>query len=156
MVLSRTKSLPLAATDTGIAVGLALALASRPIAQLRVAEAWVQRGAAFSFSLYLLHVPLGLLIGAALERLGWSRDLAPPGMAAYSAFGLTVGLSMIAAWAFAALTEEKTPAARRFLKGLTMQTRHPLWGGLPVPAEATARGAGPARPGEYAHKGEVP
>ena len=87
---------------------LALRLPSRPSRNLPVAEPLVGRGAAFSFSLYVLHVPVGLLIGASLERLGWPRDLGAPGLASYSAFGLTVGATLVAAFLFAQLTERNT------------------------------------------------
>jgi peptidoglycan/LPS O-acetylase OafA/YrhL len=117
MVLSRTQWLPLVATDVGIALGLALALATRRIARLQIADGWVRRGADFSFSLYLLHVPVGLAAGALLERAGWPRDLAPPGAATYSAFGLAVCIALGAAFLFARATEANTGAVRRILRG---------------------------------------
>jgi peptidoglycan/LPS O-acetylase OafA/YrhL len=116
MVLSRAKVTPIVMTDAGIAVGLALALASRPIACFRIAEAVVRRGAGFSYSLYVLHVPVALLIGATLETLGWPRGLAAPGAAAYSAFAITCALTLAAAWLFARATEDHTAAFRRWLK----------------------------------------
>jgi peptidoglycan/LPS O-acetylase OafA/YrhL len=116
MVLSRAKTAPVLVTDAAIALGLALALASRPISALRIAEPIVRRGAAFSFSLYVLHLPIGVLIGAALEKLGWSKELMPPGPAAYSAFCLTAVGALGFTYLFARATEHKTAAFRRWLK----------------------------------------
>jgi peptidoglycan/LPS O-acetylase OafA/YrhL len=116
MVLSRTKSVPIMATDAAIALGLAVALASRPIAAWRFAKPIVQRGASCSFSLYVLHVPIGLLIGASLEKLGWPRELVGPGFASYSAFVITALGALAAAYVFARATEHHTAAFRNWLK----------------------------------------
>jgi peptidoglycan/LPS O-acetylase OafA/YrhL len=115
MILSRAKVAPQLATDGGVAVGLAIALACAPIVRVRIVDSLVRRGAAFSFSLYILHLPVALVIGAALEKLGWRRELAPPGLAAYVAFGITVALTMAVAYGFARLTEDHTAAVRRWL-----------------------------------------
>jgi peptidoglycan/LPS O-acetylase OafA/YrhL len=121
MVLSRANAVPMLMTDTGIAIGLAIALASQPIASFRIADRIVTRGAAFSFSLYLLHLPVGLLVGAVLERLGWPSGLAPPGPATHSAFVVTVLFALLAAYLFARVTEDNTATFRRWLRRSTPQ-----------------------------------
>ena len=116
LVLSRASILPLPVTDGAIALGLAVAFACPTITRLRIADSIVRRGAAFSFSLYLTHVPVGLFIGAALERVGWPRDLAPPGLATYSAFVITAVSCVGVAILFGRATEDNTERVREWLK----------------------------------------
>jgi peptidoglycan/LPS O-acetylase OafA/YrhL len=117
MVVSRTGALPLRLSDLGVAGGLALALCCREIVTFSVAERIVSRGAGFSFSLYLIHLPVGLLIGAILERLGWPAMLVQPGLAALAAFGITLAGCLFSAHLFARATEDHTAALRRLLRG---------------------------------------
>jgi peptidoglycan/LPS O-acetylase OafA/YrhL len=116
MIVSRMKSVPLETIDAGIAIGLALALACRPILGFRVPGPLVYRGAAFSFSLYLLHIPVGLLAGAVLETVGFPRELAPPGSVSFAAFVVTAATCLAASYGFARLTEDNTDAVRRWLR----------------------------------------
>ena len=115
MIASRAALLPLELIDAGIAIGTGAALACRKTMQIRFLEPVMRRGAAFSYSLYVLHIPVGLLIGALLETLGWPRDLSPPGIAPYSAFLVSVALTLLVAHGFARLTEDHTARLRGWL-----------------------------------------
>ena len=68
-----------------------------------------------SYSLYLIHLPIGVFVGGVLERLGWPATLIAPGPAAYAAFALIVAIALACAYLFAQLTEKHTARFRRFL-----------------------------------------
>jgi peptidoglycan/LPS O-acetylase OafA/YrhL len=78
MISSRTGHLPLIATDVAIALGLALAISCRSIVMLSIAPKAMQAGAQFSYSLYLIHLPVAVTVGALLEKLGWPSVLSQP------------------------------------------------------------------------------
>jgi len=115
LVLSRTAIVPGFVADLGVGTGLAIAISCRKLANADILEAIAARGAAFSYSLYLIHLPIGIFIGGVLERLGWPTTLMAPGLEAYGAFALIVAISLIAAYLFAQLTEKHTARFRRFL-----------------------------------------
>jgi peptidoglycan/LPS O-acetylase OafA/YrhL len=115
LVLARAAFLPVLATDLGVGLGLAAAVACRPIANAPVLEGLAARGAAFSYSLYLIHLPVGVLAGALLQRLGFPETLMLPGARAYAAFALIAAAALLSAIGFARLTERHTASFRRFL-----------------------------------------
>jgi len=118
LVLSRTGLLPGLATDAGVGIGLAVAVACRPIANADLAAGLAARGAAFSYSLYLIHLPVALFAAAILQRLGWPATLIPPGPMAYASFLLIAAAALAAAMLFASLTEKHTAKLRRYLSGV--------------------------------------
>ncbi|MBV9975476.1 MAG: acyltransferase [Hyphomicrobiales bacterium] len=115
LLVSRTTLVPGVVADLGVGIGLAIAISCRKIASAEILKSVAARGAAFSYSLYLIHLPIGVFVGGLLERLGWPRTLVAPGLEAYTAFTLIVAVSLIAAYLFAQLTEKHTARFRRFL-----------------------------------------
>jgi peptidoglycan/LPS O-acetylase OafA/YrhL len=115
MIFSRTGVVPSYATDAAIAVLLALSLSSRAVVSLNIAPRVVRPGAECSYSLYLIHLPIALVIGAALTKWGWPSDLSQPGLETYSAFCITIALSVLAAVGFARVTEANTEQFRAWL-----------------------------------------
>jgi peptidoglycan/LPS O-acetylase OafA/YrhL len=115
LVVSRTAVLPLFVTDLGVGIGLALAVACRGIANAPIVEPLAARGASFSYSLYLIHLPVGVFAGAILQRLGFPETLMLPGPSAYASFALIAATALTAAILFAQLTERHTASFRRFL-----------------------------------------
>jgi peptidoglycan/LPS O-acetylase OafA/YrhL len=115
LVTSRAAILPVPVTDLGVGIGLTLAVACRGIANAPIVEPIAARGASFSYSLYLIHLPVGVFAGAILQRLGFPETLMLPGPRAYAAFALIVATALTAAIVFARLTEHRTASFRRFL-----------------------------------------
>ncbi|HEY8565406.1 MAG TPA: acyltransferase [Beijerinckiaceae bacterium] len=116
LVLSRLSVLPVPLTSTLVAAGLALAVACRAITGARIFDnAAVRRGAGFSFSLYLTHLPVALLAGALIQRLGGAGELQQPGTPAYITWTALVAAALLAADLFARLTEDRTAQVRRAL-----------------------------------------
>jgi peptidoglycan/LPS O-acetylase OafA/YrhL len=115
LVLSRTAILPALATDLGVGIGLMLAVSCRRIADAPILEPLAARGASFSYSLYLIHLPVGVFAGAILQRLGFPETLMLPGLRAYAAFALIATTALLVAMGFASLTEHHTARFRRFL-----------------------------------------
>ena len=115
LVLSRTSLVPGLLADLGVGLGLAVALSCRQISNADILSPIAARGAAFSYSLYLIHLPIGVFVGGVLERFGWPTTLIMPGPAAYSAFALIVATALTCAYLFAQLTEKHTARFRRFL-----------------------------------------
>ncbi|MBV9111336.1 MAG: acyltransferase [Hyphomicrobiales bacterium] len=118
LVLSRTILMPGVMADLGVGLGLAVALSCRQISNAEILSPIAARGASFSYSLYLIHLPVGVFVGGVLERFGWPTTLIPPGPAAYAAFVLIVAIALIVAYFFAELTEKHTARFRRFLSRL--------------------------------------
>jgi len=116
MVFSRLALVGNLWTDTAIALAMAVALASPAVLRFAVLPRLAGWGAAFSFSLYVLHLPLAILIGAMLETAGWPPTFAQPGQASFSAFAITVAACIGASWAFATQTEARTHAFRAWLR----------------------------------------
>jgi peptidoglycan/LPS O-acetylase OafA/YrhL len=115
LVASRAAILPVYATDLGVGLGLALAVSCRNIANASILEPLAARGAGFSYSLYLIHLPVAVLAGAVLQRLGFPATLMLPGPGAYAAFLVIAAVALSAAMLFAQLTERHTASFRRFL-----------------------------------------
>jgi len=116
LVISRAAVLPGPVTDIGVAIGLALALACPRIVSFNIAQRLVRRGAGLSYSLYVIHLPLVIFVGAILERSGWPKTLAPPGPQTYAAFACVVAAAIGAAYLFAKATEDNTAAVRGWLR----------------------------------------
>lgn len=117
LVIARAAIFPVLATDLGVGIGLTLAVACRGIANAPIVEPLAARGASFSYSLYLIHLPVGVFAGAILQRFGFPETLMLPGPRAYAAFALIAATALSAAILFARLTEHHTARFRRFLSG---------------------------------------
>jgi peptidoglycan/LPS O-acetylase OafA/YrhL len=119
LVLSRAALVPSLATDAGLAGGIALAFTCPTVMQWTARLRAVARGAGFSYSLYAIHLPLCIFVGALLERFaGWPHVLVQPNLRGFMAFGIMVISALVAARAFAFLTEDRTAAVREWLMGL--------------------------------------
>jgi len=75
----------------------------------------VRTGADFSYSLYLIHVPVTVLLGGVIEHFGWPSTLVVPGVPVYAAFAGLVISALAAAFLFAQVTERHTDRIRRLL-----------------------------------------
>jgi peptidoglycan/LPS O-acetylase OafA/YrhL len=113
--VSRLGILPLQATDLWISLALAVAFTSPGLIGFAIAPRLVKRWADFSFSLYVLHLPLAVFIGGALESAGWPGRLSGPSLQAYSAFAITMAVVLVASSAFAHVTERQTAELRAFI-----------------------------------------
>jgi len=124
LVLSRAALLPSLVTDACVAGGLAIAVASPVVMQWTAGVYAVPRGAAFSYSLYAIHLPVCVFVGALLERFaGWPHTLVQPDVRGLLAFGLMVICALAAARGFAYLTEDRTAAVREWLMSLRTSAR---------------------------------
>jgi peptidoglycan/LPS O-acetylase OafA/YrhL len=123
LVLSRMKFLPTEATDSALALFFAAALCCRMLVSTKFDVPWIRRGAGFSYSLYLTHLPVGIFCGAILEHFGLiPHHLSQPGFASLAAyFGLVVAM-LVTADLFARLTEDRTSQVRAFLRDLAGAT----------------------------------
>ena len=84
----------------------------------------ISRGAAFSYSLYLIHLPTGIFIGALYERcVGWPSHLVQPDLKGLIGFIAMTGAILCIANLFARLTEDHTSAFRRKLLALQASFR---------------------------------
>lgn len=116
-VVSRLQILPPFGTDLMVGIGTALAIANRRLLSWCPFERPVRIGADFSYSLYLIHVPITVCLGGLIERFGGPSSLALPGIPAYAAFtGMVIG-ALIAAFLFAQATERHTAQFRDMLLG---------------------------------------
>lgn len=115
LVVSRTSVVPGVLADLGVGLGLAIGVSCRKIANANLLEAIAARGASFSYSLYLIHLPIGVFVGGLLEHIGWPATLIAPGLEAYAAFAVIVAVALTCAYFFAQLTEKHTARFRRFL-----------------------------------------
>jgi len=116
LVLSRLKFGPLFATDVIVTLGLAVAISSRALVQLGGEVAVIRRGAGFSYSLYLIHLPVCLIVGAIFQRwLGWPAQLVQPDARGLAGFAGMVVIALFAALLFAMATEDHTTTVRRWL-----------------------------------------
>ncbi len=116
LVISRLKLVPVTATDVMVAGGLALAIANRGLMKLGRGLAPIRRGAGFSYSLYLIHLPVCLMVGALYQRwLGWPAGLVQPDAHGLLGMAGMIAAAVAAAWLFALATEDHTSAVRRWL-----------------------------------------
>ncbi|EIM24727.1 acyltransferase family protein [Microvirga lotononidis] len=113
-VLSRTQSVPVYATDLMVGLGTALAIANGRLLGWCPLRKPVRIGADFSYSLYLIHVPVTVLLGGIIEHFGWHSTLVVPSAPVYAAFAGLVISALVAAFLFAQVTERHTDRVRRF------------------------------------------
>jgi peptidoglycan/LPS O-acetylase OafA/YrhL len=114
-LVSRLQIVPPTATDLLVGFGTALAVSTRRLLGWCPMARRVEGGAAFSYSLYAVHLPFAVLLCALLERAGWSHDLVLPGPAAYAGFAGVVLTSILVAFVFSLATERQTDRIRRLL-----------------------------------------
>ena len=119
LVLSRLAVVPPLVSDFLIAIGITTAVSCRELMRIGDKVSFVRRGAAFSYSLYLIHLPVCIFIGALYERFaGWPSHLVQPDGMGILAFCVMVAATLLIANLFARLTEDHTSAFRRRLMQL--------------------------------------
>jgi hypothetical protein len=119
LVLSRLGIVALHATDLIAAFGITAAVSCRGLMKIGSGIPAISRGAAFSYSLYLIHLPTGIFIGALYERFaGWPSRLVQPDFKGLLGFAVMIGVVLFIANLFARLTEDHTTAFRRKLMSL--------------------------------------
>jgi peptidoglycan/LPS O-acetylase OafA/YrhL len=116
-VVSRLQVLPAVGTDLIVGLGTALAIACRRVLTWCPFERPIRNGANFSYSLYLVHLPVAVFLGGVLESVGWPAVLVAPGGFAYGVFIGTVLAVLAVAYGFAWATERHTGAVRDLLLG---------------------------------------
>lgn len=122
LVLSRLKVGPPFATDVVATLGIAIAISSRALIQCGDKLAWIRRGAGFSYSLYLIHLPTCVLIGALYQRwLQWPGQLVQPDATGLTGFAGMIAIALSIALLFGRATEDHTSAFRRWLTGLLLK-----------------------------------
>lgn len=122
LVVSRLKIATITATDLAAAAGIGAAFACQTLVRCPVNSRLLQRGARFSYSLYLIHLPVCLLFGALLERFArWPHTLVQPDAIGLGVFALTIGVGLLIALLFAMATEDRTAAMRRLLTRLWLR-----------------------------------
>jgi peptidoglycan/LPS O-acetylase OafA/YrhL len=109
---ARMRDFPLAVSDTLIAVAFGLAISSRLLLVWHWGAKASARMAAFSYSLYAIHLPVVVFIARMLERLGWADAVAASAGAGVD-FLVSVVAALLAAICFAWTTENRTDAVRR-------------------------------------------
>jgi peptidoglycan/LPS O-acetylase OafA/YrhL len=114
-VIARLQVVPPVATDVLVGFGTAVAIANGRLLAWCPVERLVRAGADCSYSLYLVHLPVVVFLGALLERFGWPAVLVQPGPFAYLAFAGLVAAVLGAAFLFAQATERHTNAVRGLL-----------------------------------------
>ncbi|MGZ3411894.1 MAG: acyltransferase family protein [Xanthobacteraceae bacterium] len=115
LVLSRLKVMPPYATDIMVSLGIAVAISSASLMKFG-RNTLIRRGAGFSYSLYLIHLPLALLVGATYERwLHWPAQLVQPDGRGLAGFFGMILIAIAVAWLFARLTEDHTANVRKWL-----------------------------------------
>lgn len=121
-VLSRLQIVPIYGTDLMVGLGAGLAIANRRLLSWCPLRGPVRTGADFSYSLYLVHVPVAVLAGGILERFGGPSVLVPPGPVAYAVFAALLGAALATAFLFSLVTERHTDRLRRLLVGRRAST----------------------------------
>lgn len=125
-VVSRMQVMPPFGTDLMVGLGTVLAIASRRLLAWCPLRTPVRIGADFSYSLYLIHVPVTVFLGGIIEHFGWPSTLVGPGVPAYAAFAGFVLAALAAAFVFAQVTERHTDRLRRLLLGRRRSTASAL------------------------------
>ena len=110
--LSRLGYVPLMLTDYAVAISCMVVLASPAITSMRILPRISRWGADFSFSLYVLHLPLGLFIASCLHWSGVSDQRLDPSFQQYIAFGVTTAISLVCCFGFSQVTEKYTRNCR--------------------------------------------
>jgi peptidoglycan/LPS O-acetylase OafA/YrhL len=118
LIVSRLAILSPYATDLAVAIGLTAAITCRPLMGMTRGWSFIRRGAGFSYSLYLIHLPLCVLAGALYQRfLGWPNELVQPDLRGISGFAVMTLAVALCAHLFARMTEDHTAAVRHWLAG---------------------------------------
>ncbi|WP_156840043.1 acyltransferase family protein [Novosphingobium aquimarinum] len=115
LMLSRFDQ-PAGMSDICVAAATALLIADRAFRSGRVASRLAGWLASFSFSLYVVHWPIMLLLVAWLQSFGYVEQRLPEGIAAYALIILLVGVSYAGAIGFAWATEARTDAVRGWMR----------------------------------------
>jgi len=124
LVVSRAALVPQSVTDWFVAGGLALAVTNAAIMRWTTGVPAIPRGAGFSYSLYAIHLPVCIFIGALMERfVQWPTTLVQPDLRGILAFIVMIAGALVAARGFAFLTEDKTAALREWLTNLRASLR---------------------------------
>jgi peptidoglycan/LPS O-acetylase OafA/YrhL len=119
LVLSRLNIVPLIVTDLTAGIGIATAVCCRGLMKIGSGIRPISRGAAFSYSLYLIHLPTGIFVGALYERFaGWPSRLAQPDLKGLLGYAMMVIMALCVANLFARCTEDHTAAFREKLLSL--------------------------------------
>jgi peptidoglycan/LPS O-acetylase OafA/YrhL len=119
LVISRAALVAPLVTDLCLAVGLALGVACPAILQRIGRIGAIARGAAMSYSLYAIHLPVCVFIGALLEHFAaWPRELVQPDLRGITGFVVMLIGALTAARVFAYFTENRTAAVRTWLMNL--------------------------------------
>jgi peptidoglycan/LPS O-acetylase OafA/YrhL len=125
LVISRTAVVVPVVTDACLALGLTLGVACPTILQRVGHVGAIARGAAFSYSLYAIHLPVCVFIGALLERFaGWPREVIQPDLRGLTGFVVILIGALAAARVFAYFTEDRTAAVRAWLMNLRASFAH--------------------------------
>ncbi|MBQ0823074.1 acyltransferase [Microvirga terrae] len=114
-LVSRFQIIPPFGTDLMVGLGTALAIANRRLLSWCPIAGSVRVGADFSYSLYLIHVPVTVFLGGLLEWYGWPPVLVAPGAAPYGAFAGLLAGALITAFSFSLVTERRTGIIRNLL-----------------------------------------
>lgn len=118
VLVALTRVRPWAAQDyfVGVACGLwVLATAQRERAGVtKDSVAWraVTELAGFSYSLYVVHLPICLWIRAVFATKSGGVERLQPEPEALACYALSLGAALTGAWAFARATEAQTPKLR--------------------------------------------
>jgi peptidoglycan/LPS O-acetylase OafA/YrhL len=125
LVISRAAIVAPVVTDVCLAVGLSLGVACPAILQRIGRIGAIARGAAFSYSLYAIHLPVAVFIGALLERFaGWPREVVQPDLRGLAGFATMLVGALVAARVFAYFTEDRTAVVRGWLMSLRASFAH--------------------------------
>jgi peptidoglycan/LPS O-acetylase OafA/YrhL len=109
----RATLIPTFVTDICTVTGLVLAFGCRPLMTWKRFDKIFSRLAAFSYSLYAIHLPIVVLCARVLEWLGEMNPEPEVNTRATIAFVLSVAIAAVAAFGFASATEANTSLIRR-------------------------------------------
>lgn len=115
LLLSRFDQ-PAGFSDVFVAAGTALLIADRAFRSGQLASRLAPWLASFSFSLYVVHWPIMLLLVAWLQSIGYVEQRLPAGIAAYALIAVLVAVSYSVAILFAWATESRTKAVRSWIR----------------------------------------
>jgi peptidoglycan/LPS O-acetylase OafA/YrhL len=117
LAVSRMKIVPATQTDIAVAISVATAFSCRWLVTVQIRTSIIQRCARFSYSLYLIHLPVCLFFGAMLEGFaGWPHALVQPDAVGLGAFTLIIAGGLLSALLFAMATEDHTDKLKRLMQ----------------------------------------
>ena len=109
--------------DGFMAAAFGVALLSARNAQFRGSAAFDRVWAGFSFSLYAVHYPVMIFIGAGAHDWLGVPFSQPLGLAGFATAFASIAIIVVFAWVFSLLTERQTPAVRDALTRLVSRYR---------------------------------